>query len=79
VVKLYYLFHFAWILYNIMENKKKFQPDRSLKLMDQVRQVLRYHNYAYRTEQTCCKRVLDIGVMEKEISLVQSPLDVPGI
>ncbi|MFO7751940.1 MAG: integron integrase [Desulfobacteraceae bacterium] len=37
-----------------MENKKKFQPDRSLKLLDQVRQVLRYHNYAYSTEQTYC-------------------------
>ena len=37
-----------------MENKKKFQPDRSLKLMDQVRQVLRYYNYAYSTEQIYC-------------------------
>ena len=32
---------------NIMENKKKFRPDPDLKLMDQVRQVLRYHP-AYR-------------------------------
>jgi len=30
-----------------MEGKKKFQPDRKLKLMDQVRQVLRYHHYLY--------------------------------
>ena len=37
-----------------MENKPKFRPDPSLKLMDQVRQVLRYHHYAYRTEQTYC-------------------------
>lgn len=37
-----------------MENKRKFRPDPSLKLMDQVRQVLRYHHYAYRTEQTYC-------------------------
>ena len=42
------------ICYNIMENKRKFRPDPSLKLMDQVRQVLRYHHYAYRTEQTYC-------------------------
>jgi len=37
-----------------MENKKKFRPDPSLKLMDQVREVLRYSHYAYRTEQTYC-------------------------
>lgn len=37
-----------------MENKAKFQPDPNLKLMDQVKQVLRYHHYAYRTEQTYC-------------------------
>jgi len=43
-----------FICYNIMENKRKFRPDPSLKLMDQVRQVLRYHHYAYRTEQTYC-------------------------
>ncbi len=32
-----------------MENKRKFRPDPDLKLMDQIRQVLRYHHYAYRT------------------------------
>lgn len=37
-----------------MEIKKKFRPDSSLKIMDQVRQVLRYHHYAYRTERTYC-------------------------
>ena len=35
-----------------MENKAKFKPDPNLQLMDQVRQVLRYHHYSYRTEQT---------------------------
>lgn len=30
---------------------KKFVPNRKLKLMDQVRQVLRYHHYAYKTER----------------------------
>lgn len=39
---------------NIMENKRKFRPAHDLKLMDQVRQVLQYHHYAYRTEQTYC-------------------------
>jgi hypothetical protein len=33
-----------------MENKRKFRADPDLKLMDQVRQVLRYHHYAYRSE-----------------------------
>jgi hypothetical protein len=37
-----------------MESKKKnthkFQPNPGLKLMDQIREVLRYHHYAYRTE-----------------------------
>ena len=37
-----------------MENKPTFKPDPKLKLMEQVRQVLRYHHYAYRTEQTYC-------------------------
>lgn len=41
-----------------MKNKPKFKPDPSLKLMDQVRQVLRYHHYAYRTEETYCKWII---------------------
>jgi integron integrase len=35
-----------------MENKPKFKPNPKLRLMDQVHEVLRYHHYAYRTEQT---------------------------
>jgi integrase len=35
-----------------MENRPKFHPNPKLKLMEQVREVLRYHHYAYRTEQT---------------------------
>lgn len=38
-----------------MESKPKFRPDPSLKLMDQVCEVLRYHHYAYKTEQTYCQ------------------------
>jgi integrase len=41
-----------------MENKPKFHPNPRLKLMDQVREVLRYHHYAYRTEQTYCQWIL---------------------
>jgi integron integrase len=41
-----------------MENKPKFRPNPKLKLMDQVREVLRYHHYAYRTEQTYCQWIL---------------------
>jgi integrase len=41
-----------------MESKPKFSPNPTLKLMDQVREVLRYHHYAYRTEQTYCQWIL---------------------
>lgn len=41
-----------------MESKPKFMPDSSLKLIDQVRQVMRYHHYAYRTEKTYCDWIL---------------------
>ncbi len=42
-----------------MENSKlKFHPNPELKLMDQVREVLRYHHYSYRTEQTYCQWIL---------------------
>ena len=41
-----------------MENSKKFRPDPKLRLMDQVRQVLRYHHYAYRTEHTYCDWIM---------------------
>jgi hypothetical protein len=37
-----------------MESKGKFKPDGKLRLMEQVRRVLRHHHYAYRTEQTYC-------------------------
>ena len=41
-----------------MGNKPKFRPNPSLKLMDQVREVLRYHHYAIRTESTYCQWIL---------------------
>ena len=44
-----------------MDNKPKFKTDPDLHLMDQVRQVLRYHHYSYRTEQTY---VLESGLQK---------------
>ena len=41
-----------------MEKKPLFKPNPKLKLMDQMREVLRYYHYAYRTEQTYCKWIL---------------------
>jgi integron integrase len=40
------------------KNMPKFRPNSGLKLMDQVREVLRSHHYAYRTEQTYCQWIL---------------------
>lgn len=48
--------------YTRFGNKKlngTFKPDPNLKLMDQVRQVLRYHHYSFRTEQTYCGWIID--------------------
>lgn len=42
------------ILNVTMEIKNKFKPDPKIKLMDQVRQVLRYHHYSLSTEKTYC-------------------------
>ena len=41
-----------------MENDKRFKPNPKLKLMDQVREVLKYYHYAYSTEQSYCKWIL---------------------
>ncbi len=41
-----------------MENQTKFYPNPKLKLMDQVREVLRYYHYAYRTERSYCSWIL---------------------
>lgn len=41
-----------------MENMKKFKPDPNLRLIDQIRQVLHYHHYAYRTEKTYCEWIV---------------------
>lgn len=35
-----------------MESKPKFKPNPDYRLMDQVREVLRYYHYAYKTEQS---------------------------
>jgi len=41
-----------------IQTKQKFKPDPKLKLMDQVRQVLRYHHYALNTERRYCEWIL---------------------
>ncbi len=41
-----------------MESKKKFIPNKDLKLLDQVREVLRYYHYALSTEKTYCQWIL---------------------
>ena len=59
-----------------MENKKKFRPDPNLKLMEQVRETLRYYHYAYRTEQTYCewiRRFLAFYGMERHPSEMGAP------
>lgn len=38
-----------------MEPVPKFIPNQDLKLMDQVRQVLRYHHYSFHTERRYCQ------------------------
>jgi hypothetical protein len=38
-----------------VESQRKFRPDPKRELMDQVREVLRHHHYAYRTEQNSCQ------------------------
>jgi integrase len=62
--KIYLAFSmFLYSIYTMMEtmetnHKPKFKPDPKLKLLDQVREVLRYHHYAYRTEKTYCDWIL---------------------
>ena len=41
-----------------MENKSKFIPNPELKLMDQVRETLRYYHYARSTERAYCQWIL---------------------
>mgnify|MGYP006929366690 CR=1 FL=1 len=54
VFRLFSYYMFKMLISNNLEIKRKFRPDSNLKLLDQVFQVLRYHHYAYRTEQTYC-------------------------
>lgn len=41
-----------------MESNPKFKPNPEYRLMDQVREVLRYYHYAYRTEQSYTSWIL---------------------
>ncbi len=40
------------------KKRPRFRPNPELKLMEQVKETLRYHHYAYRTEQTYCQWIL---------------------
>jgi hypothetical protein len=40
----------SWVMENQNKPNPTFRPNPGLKLMDQVREVLRYYYYAYRTE-----------------------------
>jgi len=53
---LFHLLRSCLIVYGkSKENKRESKPNPGLKLMDPVREVLRYHHCAYRTEQTYCQ------------------------
>jgi len=41
-----------------MEVKKKFKPNPEYRLMDQIREVLRYYHYSYKTEKTYSSWIL---------------------
>lgn len=41
-----------------MEKKEKFTPNRDLKLLEQVRETLRYYHYAFSTEKTYCQWIV---------------------
>ena len=41
-----------------MESKPKFKPNPESRFMDQVREVLRYYHYAYKTEQSYTSWIL---------------------
>jgi hypothetical protein len=57
-----------------MESKPKFRPDGSLRLMGQVRQVLRYYHYAYRTEQTCGECIIRYSKFEERSGVLLKTL-----
>ena len=47
-----------------MKHKQKFRPNPDVRLLAQVREVLRYHHYAYRTEQTYCEWIVRAGALD---------------
>jgi len=46
-----------------MDGTPKFRPDPDARLLDQVRQVLRYYHYAYRTEATIVPGLNGISII----------------
>jgi hypothetical protein len=57
-----------------MERKPEFQPDGSLRLMEQVKQVLRYYHYAYRTEQTSFDWIVRYSKFDESCGSLPKPL-----
>ncbi|MFO7912744.1 MAG: integron integrase [Desulfotignum sp.] len=56
------------IIISIMESKKKFTPNPNLRLLDQVRETLRYYHYAKSTEKTYCQWIIRyIHFFEKKV------------
>ncbi len=53
-----FFYTYSDIKENMMQNKHRFRPDPKAKLMDQVKEVLRYHFYAYHTEVTYCQWII---------------------
>ena len=41
-----------------MKHNPKFKPNPGCLLMEQVKELLRYHHYAYRTEQCYCDWIM---------------------
>ena len=64
-----------------MENKVKFKPNSEYRLLDQVREVLRYYYYTYRTEQSYFSWMLQYirfygsNTHPNNMDAVKSPLD----
>jgi len=49
---------YTFLIGAYMENRRGFTPNPKLKLMQQIREVLRFYHYSYRTEETYCKWIL---------------------
>jgi len=51
-------FHTFILIMLTIESKRKRRPNPKAKLLDQVREVLHFHQYSYRTKQTYCEWIV---------------------